>query len=62
MTLAASALGAALAGEAVTAAMIAGGVTVLFGVYVGALSGSRAPAPRSTPARKPEAALVEVTK
>jgi len=58
----ASILGAALAGEAVTAAMIAGGVTVLFGVYVGALSGSRAPAPRSTPERKPEAVWVEVTK
>lgn len=58
----ASILGAALAGEAVTGAMIAGGITVLLGVYVGVLSGSRAPAPRSTPARKPEAAWVEGTK
>ncbi|GAC1643739.1 MAG: EamA family transporter [Candidatus Dormibacteraceae bacterium] len=58
----ASVSGAALTGEAVTAAMIVGGATVLFGVYVGALSGSRAPAPRSMPAREPEAVGVEVTK
>ena len=58
----ASILGAALAGEAQTAAMLAGGVTILFGVYVGALSGSRAPRPRSAPTRKPEAVWVEVAK
>ncbi len=58
----ASILGAALAGEAQTAAMLAGGVTILFGVYVGALSGSRAPRPRSAPTRKPEAVWVEATK
>src|SRR5438876_3751299 len=52
----ASILGAALAGEAVTAAMIIGGITVLAGVYVGVLSGSRTPAPRLTPARE-EAAV-----
>lgn len=48
----ASILGAALAGEAVTAATVAGGITVLFGVYVGALSGSRTPARRLTPANE----------
>jgi len=58
----ASILGAALAGEALTAAMLAGGVTILFGVYVGALSGSRAPRLRSAPTRKPEALWVEATK
>ncbi|MHB8612312.1 MAG: DMT family transporter [Candidatus Dormibacteraceae bacterium] len=58
----ASGLGAALTGEAVTAAMIVGGITVLTGVYVGALSGFGAPAPRSTPTREPEAVRIEVTK
>src|SRR5256885_491576 len=57
----ASILGAALAGEALSAAMLAGGVTILFGVYVGALSGSRAPRLRSAPTRKPEAVWVEAT-
>ncbi len=52
----ASILGATLAGEAVTAAMIIGGITVLAGVYVGAMSGSRRPSPRLTPARE-EAAV-----
>ena len=52
----ASTLGSALAGEAVTAAMVIGGITVLAGVYVGVLSGSRTPAPRLTPARE-EAAV-----
>ncbi|GAC1508608.1 MAG: DMT family transporter [Candidatus Dormibacteraceae bacterium] len=42
----ASILGATIAGEAVTVAMIVGGITVLVGVYVGALSGSTPPAPR----------------
>lgn len=45
----ASVAGAAVTGEAVTAAMIAGGATVLLGVYVGALSGSKAPAPHPAP-------------
>ena len=38
----ASLAGAALAGDAVTPAMVAGGVIVLAGVYVGALSTSKA--------------------
>ncbi|TMD14762.1 MAG: EamA family transporter [Chloroflexi bacterium] len=48
----ASILGAALAGESVTAATIVGGIIVLFGVYVGALSRSSSPEPRLARAKE----------
>lgn len=46
----ASPSGAALAGESVTLAMIVGGIIVLLGVYLGALSGPTASAPQPAPA------------
>lgn len=53
----ASISGAALAGDAITVAMVAGGGIVLGGVYVGALSGPKAPSPTDSvleaPARAP---------
>ena len=54
----ASVLGALVAGEAVTLAMIAGGGAVLTGVYVGALSGSKAPAVRPASALESDPAAV----
>jgi drug/metabolite transporter (DMT)-like permease len=56
----ASILGVALAGEAISAATIAGGATVLFGVYVGALAGKRSPAaPGRVELRMPRIAVEE---
>jgi drug/metabolite transporter (DMT)-like permease len=56
----ASILGVAFAGEAISAAAIAGGATVLFGVYVGALAGSGAPAaPQHVELTRPRMAVEE---
>ena len=54
----ASVIGAIATGEAVTLATVAGGATVLVGVYVGALSGSQAPAVRPVRALEPDPAAV----
>jgi drug/metabolite transporter (DMT)-like permease len=56
----ASLLGVVLAGDAISPATIAGGATVLFGVYVGALAKTRAPAAsRRTESRMPRIAAEE---